>query len=127
MKRLTLLMLTTAIISGCASLTSETRHTSTGDPVVIAQFPPEPDSECTMVHNEIFEQNLLERYTDAGMVVSFYADSDNAMKLAEDNNANYVHIYIPPKKQLFGIIDLNYNDKPRATYYSCKNIPGQKK
>ncbi|MFK0572095.1 hypothetical protein [Endozoicomonas sp.] len=111
------------LLAGCAQMTTTTRQTESGKEITIGQFPPLPESECTMVHNEEIVQNLLQRYTDTGALLGYYADSEKTMAIAEAKSANYVHIYIPPQKLLPGFIDLNYNDKPRATYYQCKQIP----
>ena len=124
MKRFALLVLAAAMVSGCSSLTNQTRYTGSGEKVVIGQFPPESSFQCNMVHNEVLEQSLLQRYTDEGSILGFYADSEKTLSIAENKKANYVHIYLPPKKMLFGVVDLNYNDKPRATYYQCKQLPG---
>ena len=123
MKKLFVVLSVTVLFAGCAKLTTQTRYTETGREILIGQFPPEPVSECRMLHNETLEQSLLQRYTDTGALLGFYADSEQTLSIAEARGANYVHIYIPPKKLLFGIIDLNYNDKPRATYYICKQMP----
>ena len=106
-------------------MTTTTRQTQSGKEIAIGQFAPKPESECTMVYNEELTQSLLQRYTDEGALLGFYADSEKTLAIAEAKSANYVHIYLPPKKMLFGIVDLNYNDKPRATYYQCKQIPFQ--
>ncbi len=111
------------ILVGCASMTTSVRQTPNGKEVAIGQFPPKPESECELRYNEVIEKNLLERYTAVGSVASHYADSNKALTLADKHDANYVHIYMPAEKKLFGVIDLNYNDKPRATYYQCKKIP----
>ncbi|WP_299726030.1 hypothetical protein [uncultured Endozoicomonas sp.] len=111
------------LLAGCTTLTTTLRYTESGDQVAIGQFPPKPESECVMVHNEELEQSLIERYTDTGMMMNAYANSEKMLALAENKSANYVHFYIPPKKMLFGIIDLNYGDKLRATYYQCKELP----
>ncbi|WP_227002137.1 hypothetical protein [Aeromonas schubertii] len=68
--------------------------------------------------------NLLERYTSAGMVNSVMSNSAESLKTADTHQANYVHIYLPAQKMLFGVIDLNYNDKPRTTYYDCQSLKG---
>ncbi len=68
--------------------------------------------------------NLLERYSTAGMLNSYMNNSQESLKVADAKQANYVHIYLPAQKMLFGVIDLNYNDKPRITYYDCQSLKG---
>lgn len=123
MKKSLILLTAVALLGGCAKMTTQTRHTESEREIAIGQFAPEPVSECKMVHNEVLEQSLLQRYTDEGMMLGYYADSEKTLAIAEAKGANYVHVYIPPKKMLFGIVDLNYSDKPRATYYQCSHIP----
>ncbi|KEI72687.1 hypothetical protein [Endozoicomonas elysicola] len=125
MKKVTCFLLFFAFLSGCSQMTTTTRQTESGKEIAIGQFAPKAESGCTMVHNEELTQSLLQRYTDEGALLGFYADSEKTLSIAEAKSANYVHIYLPPKKMLFGIVDLNYNDKPRATYYQCKHIPFQ--
>ncbi|KUE81219.1 MULTISPECIES: hypothetical protein [Aeromonas] len=124
MKKL-FLLLPTLVLTACAgNLTSIDKTSPQGRLVVIGQFPPKPENHCTLKYNEEMSMNLLERYTSAGMVNSVMSNSAESLKTADTHQANYVHIYLPAQKMLFGVIDLNYNDKPRTTYYDCQSLKG---
>ncbi|WP_429157127.1 hypothetical protein [Aeromonas veronii] len=124
MKKL-FLLLPVLLLSACAtSMTSVDKTSPEGRKVVIGQFPPKPENNCTLKHNEEMPMNLLERYSTAGMLNSYMNNSQESLKVADAKQANYVHIYLPAQKMLFGVIDLNYNDKPRITYYDCQSLKG---
>ncbi|MGL4795312.1 MAG: hypothetical protein ACRC23_16605 [Aeromonas jandaei] len=113
------------MLTACAgSMTSVDKTSPEGRKVVIGQFPPKPENNCTLKHNEEMPMNLLERYSTAGMLNSYMNNSQESLKVADAKQANYVHIYLPAQKMLFGVIDLNYNDKPRITYYDCQSLKG---
>ena len=121
MKRVLLALSVILLSSGCATQTKKTRYTETGREILIGQISPDTASECRIVHNEVLEQSLLQRYTDTESFLGFYADSEKTLSIAEASGANYVHIDIPSKKPLFGVLDLN-NNQPSATYYLCKQM-----
>lgn len=124
MKKL-FLLLPVLLLSACAtSVTSVDKTSPQGRKVIVGQFPPKPENNCTLKHNEEMPMNLLERYSTAGMVNSYVNNSEESLKVADAKQANYVHIYLPARKMLFGLIDLNYNDKPRITYYDCQSLKG---
>lgn len=124
MKRL-LPLAAVLLLGACASnLTSVNKTSPQGRMVVVGQFPPKPDNRCTLKHNEELPQNLLQRYTSAGQLSSYLNNVEETTRIADEKQANYVHIYIPAQKMLFGVIDLNYNDKPRVTYYDCASLDG---
>lgn len=124
MKKL-FLLLPVLLLSACAtSVTSVDKTSPQGRKVIVGQFPPKPENNCTLKHNEEMPMNLLERYSTAGMVNSYVNNSEESLKVADAKQANYVHIYLPAQKMLFGLIDLNYNDKPRITYYDCQSLKG---
>ncbi|MFB2832512.1 hypothetical protein ACE1BS_23515 [Aeromonas jandaei] len=124
MKKL-FLLLPALLLTACASsVTSVDKTSPQGRKVVIGQFPPKPENNCTLKHNEEMPMNLLERYSTAGMLSSYMNNSEESLKVADAKQANYVHIYLPAQKMLFGVIDLNYNDKPRITYYDCQSLKG---
>ncbi len=124
MKKL-FLLLPVLLLTACAtSVTSVDKTSPQGRKVIVGQFPPKPENNCTLKHNEEMPMNLLERYSTAGMVNSYVNNSEESLKVADAKQANYVHIYLPAQKMLFGLIDLNYNDKPRITYYDCQSLKG---
>lgn len=124
MKKL-FLLLPVLLLTACAtSVTSVDKTSPQGRKVIVGQFPPKPENNCTLKHNEEMPMNLLERYSTAGMVNSYVNNSEESLKVADAKQANYVHIYLPARKMLFGLIDLNYNDKPRITYYDCQSLKG---
>ncbi|HDX8361240.1 TPA: hypothetical protein RQN02_000470 [Aeromonas veronii] len=124
MKKL-FLLLPVLLLSACAtSVTSVDKTSPQGRKVIVGQFPPKPENNCTLKHNEEMPMNLLERYSTAGMVNSYVNNSEESLKVADAKQANYVHTYLPARKMLFGLIDLNYNDKPRITYYDCQSLKG---
>ncbi|MBF4801183.1 hypothetical protein [Aeromonas hydrophila] len=124
MKKL-FLLLPVLLLSACAtSVTSVDKTSPQGRKVIVGQFPPKPENNCTLKHNEEMPMNLLERYSTAGIVNSYVNNSEESLKVADAKQANYVHIYLPARKMLFGLIDLNYNDKPRITYYDCQSLKG---
>ncbi|MCF7717537.1 hypothetical protein H9X98_07410 [Aeromonas jandaei] len=124
MKKL-FLLLPVLLLTACAtSVTSVDKTSPQGRKVIVGQFPPKPENNCTLKHNEEMPMNLLERYSTAGMVNSYVNNSEESLKVADAKQVNYVHIYLPAQKMLFGLIDLNYNDKPRITYYDCQSLKG---
>lgn len=124
MKKLFLLLPALALTACAGSMTSVDKTSPQGRKVVVGQFPPKPENLCTLKHNEELPMNLLERYSSAGLLNSYLNNNQESVKVADEKQANYVHVYIPARKMLFGVIDLNYNDKPRVTYYDCQSLKG---